>query len=111
MAISTIPGFPRIGRNRELKWAEERFWAGKESAEQLLAAAAAVRASNWQSQQAAGIDLIPVNDFSLYDQALDAAVLAGAVPERYGAGPVDLDRYFAMARGRTGANGVRAMEM
>jgi len=108
---STIPGFPRIGRDRELKWAEEAYWAGKSSSEALLAAAAAVRAANWSSQQRAGIDLIPVNDFSLYDQTLDASVLTGAIPARYGAGPVDLDGYFAMARGRTGARGVRAQEM
>ena len=52
--------------------------------------------------QDAGIDLIPSNDFSLYDQVLDTIALVGAVPERYGwdGGQVDLDTYFAMARGR-----------
>ena len=64
--------------------------------------------------QDAGIDLIPSNDFSLYDQVLDAVALVGAVPERYGhsGGDVDLDTYFAMARGRQ-ADGVdvTAMEM
>ena len=111
MARSTIPGFPRIGRNRELKWAEERYWAGKISADELIQAGVAIRASNWRSERAAGIDLVPVNDFSFYDQTLDAAVLAGAIPARYGQGHVDLDRYFAMARGRVGEGGVRAMEM
>jgi 5-methyltetrahydropteroyltriglutamate--homocysteine methyltransferase len=111
MAVSTIPGFPRIGRNRELKWAEERYWSGKGSVEDLMTVADDVRVANWASQRAAGLDLIPVDDFSLYDQTLDAAVLVGAIPARYGAGEIELDDYFAMARGRTGANGVRAMEM
>ena len=64
--------------------------------------------------QDAGIDLIPSNDFSYYDQMLDTIALVGAVPERYGTagGEVDLDTYFAMARGRQ-AEGldVTAMEM
>ncbi len=64
--------------------------------------------------QEQGIDLIPSNDFSLYDQVLDTIALVGAVPERYGhdGGPVGLDTYFAMARGRQ-ADGVdvTAMEM
>ncbi len=113
MAIATIPGFPRIGRRRELKWALERFWSGAADAAALEDAAAAVRRDDWATQMAAGLDLIPVNDFSLYDQVLDACALTGAVPERYGwnGGPVDLDTLFAMARGRAGDHPVTAMEM
>ena len=113
MALATIPGYPRIGKGRELKKATEAFWAGKLDAAGLSAAGAALRAANWRTQRDAGLDLIPVNDFSFYDQMLDTAALAGAVPERYGwsGDRVAFDTYFAMARGRTGAADVRAMEM
>src|SRR5919109_4137463 len=114
MALSNVSGFPRIGPHRELKFATEGHWRGELSAEQLAGAARDIRLANWKLMQQAGIDLIPSNDFSLYDHVLDAIALVGAVPERYGhrAGPVDLDTYFAMARGRQ-AEGVdvTAMEM
>ncbi len=110
MALSNVSGFPRIGRNRELKFATEGYWRGKTSADELAATAKAIRVENWKLMQEAGIDLITSNDFSLYDQVLDAIALVGAVPERYGwgGGRVDLDTYFAMARGRQDAT---AMEM
>lgn len=94
-------GFPRIGAKRELKRALESFWAGQSSAAQLTETAKSIRAENWRTQQAAGIDLIPSNDFSFYDQMLDTSCLVGAVPERFhwSGGPVDLKTYFAMARG------------
>src|SRR5215207_863859 len=110
MALSNIAGFPRIGRNRELKFATEGYWRGETSAEELAATARAIRVENWKLMQDAGIDLIPSNDFSYYDQVLDAIALIGAVPHRYGwsGDRVDLDTYFAMARGRQDAT---AMEM
>jgi 5-methyltetrahydropteroyltriglutamate--homocysteine methyltransferase len=110
MALSNIAGFPRIGRNRELKFATEGYWRGESSAEELAATARAIRVENWKLMQDAGIDLIPSNDFSYYDQVLDTIALVGAVPQRYGwsGGRVDLDTYFAMARGRQDAT---AMEM
>lgn len=113
MAIATIPGYPRIGKNRELKKALEGYWSGKISEVDLLASASGIRQSNRDAQKAAGLDLLPVNDFSFYDQMLDTAALVGLVPERYGwsGDIVDLDTYFAMARGRTGDDDVRAMEM
>src|SRR5256714_13702502 len=114
MARSNVSGFPRIGPNRELKFATEAFWRGEKDAAGLQDTARRIRRENWELMQAAGIDLIPSNDFSLYDQVLDAIALVGAVPERYGhrGGPVGLDTYFAMARGRQ-ADGVdvTAMEM
>jgi 5-methyltetrahydropteroyltriglutamate--homocysteine methyltransferase len=110
MALSNVSGFPRIGRNRELKFATEAYWRGEKSADELAATAKAIRVENWKLMQEAGIDLIPSNDFSYYDQVLDAIALVGAVPERYGhdGGDVDLETYFAMARGRQDAT---AMEM
>src|SRR3954447_2108849 len=114
MALSNVSGFPRIGRNRELKFATEGYWRGETSRDELAATAKAIRVENWKLMQDAGIDLIPSNDFSYYDQVLDAIALVGAVPERYGwgGGEVDLDTYFAMARGRQSDGvDVTAMEM
>jgi 5-methyltetrahydropteroyltriglutamate--homocysteine methyltransferase len=113
---SNVSGFPRIGPKRELKAATEAYWAGERSLDDLRATASGLRATNWKLQRDAGIDLIPSNDFSLYDQVLDTIAIVGAVPERYGwdprSGDVDLDTYFAMARGRQGGGvDVTAMEM
>ena len=111
MAISTIAGYPRIGRDRELKWATERYWSGKIDADTLLATAQELRAAHWATQRDAGIDLVAINDFSFYDQMLDMSVLLGAIPERFGPGPVDLDTYFRMARGESKTEGVAALDM
>lgn len=104
MALSTNFGYPRIGPDRELKRATEAYWAGRLSAEELLAEAARLRLDQWAVQREAGIDHVPSNSFSLYDHVLDMAALIGAVPERYAwsAEQVDLDTYFAMARGAQG---------
>jgi len=114
MTLSSIPGYPRIGRDRELKRACESFWNGSISGDELRATGAALRRAHWEAQRRAGIDLIPTNDFTFYDHVLDAIALVGAVPARYGwdGETVDLDTYFAMARGsqRAGLD-VTAMEM
>ncbi len=114
MPAASISGFPRIGPRRELKLATERHWRGELDAAELEATAREIRAANWRYMADAGIDLIPSNDFSLYDHVLDAIALVGAVPARYGhrGGEIDLDTYFAMARGRQGEGfDVTAMEM
>ncbi len=113
MTLATIPGYPRIGKKRELKRALESYWAGKIGQPELEQVASAIRQANWDAQRSAGLDILPVNDFSFYDHVLDTAALVGAVPERYGwtGESVDLDTYFAMARGRAGADGVRALDM
>ncbi len=94
-------GFPRIGPRRELKSAVESYWAGKTDKAQLLDTAKGLRAATWDRQKAAGIQAIPSNDFSFYDQVLDTSVMIGAIPEIYrGLGDADsLEVYFAMARG------------
>ena len=91
-------GFPRMGRQRELKFALEAFWSGKSSEEQLLEVARNLRAEHWQLQKGAGLHFIPSNEFALYDHVLDMLVLLGATPERFGSGRVTTERYFAMAR-------------
>src|SRR3989442_13520489 len=117
MAIAHNLGFPRIGAGRELKRATEGYWGGKVSRDQLLRTGAELRAAHWRLQRDAGLDLVPVNDFSFYDRVLDTCAMVGAVPERYGwsGATVDLDTYFAMARGSQGKGGggrdVTAMEM
>lgn len=96
---ATILGSPRIGPNRELKRAVEKYWAGRIQRAELEAVAAQLRRDTWQSLVAAGLDSIPVNTFSYYDHVLDTAVMVGAMPSRVGAIPDELDRYFAAARG------------
>jgi 5-methyltetrahydropteroyltriglutamate--homocysteine methyltransferase len=76
-------GYPRIGANRELKRACEAYWSGKISEQELLQAGLSERQKNWQTQNAAGIDLIPCNDFSLYDQVQDMSFALGAIPVRF----------------------------
>ncbi len=87
-----------MGAARELKFALEASWRGERTEDELQAPARELRARHWQLQQSAGITNIPSNDFSLYDHVLDMLVAVGATPERFGAGPVSLQRYFAMAR-------------
>jgi 5-methyltetrahydropteroyltriglutamate--homocysteine methyltransferase len=97
-------GYPRIGANRELKKACEQYWSEKISAKELLAIGQGIRQRNWGLQKTAGIDLIPSNDFSFYDQVLDMSLTVGAIPERYkevatNSDGSQLNLYFAMARG------------
>jgi len=108
--LSANLGFPRIGSHRELKQALESYWSGASGFEALNRAAQSLRARHWFLQQKAGLDHIPSNDFSFYDQMLDTIAMLGAVPPRFGhdGGTVPLDLYFAMARGRKEAP---AMEM
>ena len=108
-----VIGFPRIGSKRELKFAEEKYFAGTMAANELKDTAQSLRAYGWKKQRDAGIDLIPSNDFSYYDNMLDTAVMLGAIPERYKAlGLNELDTYFAMAHGYQGTKGdVKALPM
>ncbi len=104
-------GYPRFGINRELKRALEGYWSGKINAAGLIEAGKQLRLAHWQIQKDAGIDFIPSNDFSFYDQVLDTTCMVGAIPPRY-AGLGGLDQYFAMARGiQHGDLEIPAMEM
>ncbi len=120
MTIASNLGFPPLGAARELKRATEGYWSGKVPLDQLLATGADLRRRHWELQRDIGVDRIPVNDFSYYDRMLDTCALVGAVPRRYGwgggggggGGKVELDTYFAMARGSQGkGRDVTAMEM
>ena len=105
VTVATL-GFPRIGPRRELKTALESHWAGKSDAGALLATAADLLAKGWARQRDAGADVIPSNDFSLYDHVLDTTAMVGNVPAIYGwtGGPVGLATTFAMARGSQGGH-------
>ena len=114
MPTSHTLGFPPLGAARELKRATEGYWSGKTTRDTLLATGAELRSRHWRLQREAGIDLPPSNDFSLYDRVFDTCALVGAVPARYGwtGSTVDLDTYFAMARGvQGGGKDLTAMEM
>lgn len=107
-------GYPRFGANRELKRALEGYWSGKINAEALLEVGKQLRLTHWTIQREAGIDVIPSNDFSLYDQVLDITLMVDAIPPRFAnlEEPTELDLYFAMARGATqGELNLPAMEM
>jgi len=110
-------GYPRIGSHRELKKACEQYWAGKIPVEELVNTGRNICIRNWTLQKEAGIDLIPSNDFSFYDQVLDMSLTVGAIPGRYHEVMLhknnsELDLYFAMARGyqKNGLD-ITAMEM
>lgn len=96
---ATVTGSPRIGPKRELKRATEGYWAGRTSRSELEDVAATLRRDTWSELVAAGLDSVPVNTFSYYDQMLDTAVLLGALPARVRTVGDELDRYFAAARG------------
>ncbi|MCQ4096329.1 5-methyltetrahydropteroyltriglutamate--homocysteine S-methyltransferase [Erwinia persicina] len=95
-------GFPRVGLRRELKKAQESYWAGNCSREHLLATGRELRARHWQQQKDAGVDLLPVGDFAWYDHVLTTSLLLGNVPARHQNkdGSVDLDTLFRIGRGR-----------
>ena len=113
MAIATNLGFPRIGAKRELKWLLEKYWKGSIGADDLRTGADEIRRTNWKSQAEAGIQQLPVGDFSLYDHVLDWALRVGAVPAAYQTPQLvsELDRYFAMARGTQKGADLPALEM
>ncbi|MBP3194207.1 MAG: 5-methyltetrahydropteroyltriglutamate--homocysteine S-methyltransferase [Cardiobacteriaceae bacterium] len=106
-------GYPRIGAKRELKFAQEAYWQGKSTAEDLLNVAKEIRKINWTEQK--DFDLVPVGDFSFYDQVLDMSQTLGVLPKRAtDLGGDDLDQFFRAARGRSPKDsgaGVAASEM
>ncbi len=115
MALAHNLGFPRIGRDRELKKALEAFWKGELDESGLRAVGSALRAAHWQLQKDAGIELLPVGDFAWYDQVLTHSLMFGVVPQRFrpASGLPTLDTLFGMARGVSSSccGGAHAAEM
>jgi len=93
-------GFPRIGAKRELKFALENYWKGASTQEELTTLGAQLRERHWSNQSR--LDLVPVGDFSFYDQVLDTSFMLGNIPDRVrGLEGNSLDNYFRVARGRS----------
>lgn len=116
MALAHNLGFPRIGRDRELKKALEAFWKGELDEAGLRAVGKQLRATHWQAQKNAGIELLPVGDFAWYDQVLTHSLTFGVIPERFrghGDAKPTLQTLFGMARGVTDSccGGAHAQEM
>jgi 5-methyltetrahydropteroyltriglutamate--homocysteine methyltransferase len=100
-------GYPRIGKDREIKRALSAYWKGNIDREELLHVYRQITEEGWQAQKDAGIDYIGVGDATLYDHVLDWAVRFDLVPARF-RHLSGLDRTFAMARG---VEDVPALEM
>lgn len=97
---SSVIGFPRIGKNRELKFATEKYFRKEITKEALFDIAKEIRKENLLCQKATGIDYISVNDFSFYDNFLDLAFSFNVIPKRFKELSLNkIDTYFAMARG------------
>ena len=107
MSKNYVIGFPRIGEQRELKKVLELYWAKKCPFTEVEKVASTLKKRHWNYQKDAGIDFIASNDFSLYDNMLDTAVMLGAIPKRF-QGLENEELYFSMARGNKDAV---AMEM
>lgn len=101
MTTLHLAGFPRIGAKRELKFLQENYWQGQIDEQALKQGARELRQRHWLLQKGAGITLSPLGDFSLYDHVLDAQILVGAIPPRFGfdAANLSLEQYFQLARG------------
>lgn len=112
---TNVLGYPRIGAKRELKKVSEKYWKGTATKTELVEMGKQLKLYNWKLMQKAGVDLIPSNDFSFYDQVLDATLTYGCIPVRYQKikeKESKLNLYFAMARGlQNNEFDVTAMEM
>ncbi|MDP1863181.1 MAG: 5-methyltetrahydropteroyltriglutamate--homocysteine S-methyltransferase [Thiobacillus sp.] len=109
MALAHVLGVPRIGPQRELKFAQEAYWRDEIDEAALKAVASGIRQANWQRQHAAGLDVVAVGDFAFYDQMLNHVALLGCAPPRFGFGQhINLSQYFQLARGNADCH---AMEM
>ncbi|RZP25976.1 MAG: 5-methyltetrahydropteroyltriglutamate--homocysteine S-methyltransferase [Candidatus Actinomarinales bacterium] len=101
MSITTfVPGFPRMGPNREYKWAVEKFWKGDLSEEDLLSLVDTQIVNGWSTQKASLINKQLIGDFSFYDQVLDTVAYLGIPLNRFGRISFNnLNSYFTAARG------------
>lgn len=110
---TSVIGFPRIGKRRELKFASESFFKGDITEEDLRQVAKDIRHYGWQKQNDAGITFLPSNDFSFYDNVLDTAFTFGVVPARYRDLRLGrIETYFAASHGYQGEKGdVKALPM
>ena len=59
MARTAVLGMPRVGRDRELKFALESYWAGRTGRDELEETARALRERNWRLAESTGIKWFP----------------------------------------------------
>ena len=71
-------GYPRIGRNRESKWALERAWSGRMEPEAFATRIAELRDAHLAEQREAIGSA--VDDYFLYDEVLETAMMLGIAP-------------------------------
>ena len=100
MTISAqLTGYPRIGPERELKWALERRWSGRLERDAFEAQIRDLRAAHLEEQR--GLIGSAVDDYFLYDEVLETAMMLGIVPAEL-AGQIAGDPFAvltALARG------------
>lgn len=101
MVVTHNFGFPRLGQRREMKKAVEAYWRDEIDHEVLQQKGATLRAAHWELQKNAGIDWLPVGDFSWYDHILEMSALLGVISPRFLQNNItpNQDTLFAMARG------------
>ncbi|UDG79896.1 5-methyltetrahydropteroyltriglutamate--homocysteine S-methyltransferase [Candidatus Steffania adelgidicola] len=99
--LSHTLGFPRVGLHRELKKAQESYWAGNISQKQLLETGRKLRVRHWQQQKDAGVDLLPVGDFAWYDHVLTTSLMLDNIPtrHRHSTHSSNIDTLFRIGRG------------
>ncbi|BEU02049.1 5-methyltetrahydropteroyltriglutamate--homocysteine methyltransferase [Agarivorans sp. OAG1] len=102
MSTTHVLGYPRIGKQRELKFALESYWRGDSSQQELLQVGKNIRQQNWQAQKDSGQAWVTVGDFAWYDQVLNTSLLLGNLPKRHQSEQINLDSMFAIARGQQG---------
>ncbi|WP_220718850.1 5-methyltetrahydropteroyltriglutamate--homocysteine S-methyltransferase [Agarivorans litoreus] len=102
MSTTHVLGYPRIGKQRELKFALESYWRGESSQQELLQVGKNIRQQNWQAQKNSGQAWVTVGDFAWYDQVLNTSLLLGNLPKRHQSEQINLDSMFAIARGQQG---------
>lgn len=98
---TTVVGYPYIGEDREWKKVLEAFWRNELTEEDFLQQIKKIRLARIDKQLRSGIDIVTVGDFTRYDRMLDTAMMFGLVPKRFDwqGGKVDLQTYYAVARG------------
>ncbi|MDT2640590.1 5-methyltetrahydropteroyltriglutamate--homocysteine S-methyltransferase [Enterococcus dongliensis] len=103
---TAIIGFPRIGENRELKFATEKYFRNELTIDELEDFSKELRKKHWQLIKNSGVEGIPSNDFSFYDTTLDTACLLNIIPKELTELSLsESEKYFALARGYQGEKG------
>jgi len=99
--VTHILGYPRVGAQRELKFAQEKYWRGEIEQKELLAVGSELRQRHWKDQTTSGLDFVTAGDFAWYDHVLTTSLLLGHVPARHNHGFPDLDTLFKVGRGQS----------